>query len=102
MGKGVARVNILVVGINNTSYNTDMKTSISLDDDLLTEADAAARELGVSRSKLLTQALAEHLRKLSDEKLTEQLNRAYPEGEPQESMASLKPLYRRALADDRW
>ena len=81
---------------------TDMKTSISLDDDLLTEADAAARELGVSRSALLTQALAEHLRKRRDAKLREQLDRAYPEGEPQESVAYLKASFARALADDPW
>ena len=79
-----------------------MKTSISLDHHVLLEADAAARELGISRSQLLSEALAEHLRKRREAKLVKQLNRAFPEGEPQGSMASLKPLYRRALADDRW
>lgn len=41
------------------------------------QADAMARDLGLSRSGLVTQALREYLAKRRGEQITEQLNRAY-------------------------
>jgi len=52
-----------------------MKTAVSLPDPLFTEAEAAAKHLGVSRSKLIQIALEEYLKRRRDEELTAQMNR---------------------------
>lgn len=54
-----------------------MKTAISVDDDLITEADHAAREMGVSRSRLFSLALESYLRNREHARILEQLNRVY-------------------------
>lgn len=53
-----------------------MKTAISLPDHLFGEAEAAARELGLSRSKLIQTALEEFLRKRRDAQITAGFNEA--------------------------
>jgi metal-responsive CopG/Arc/MetJ family transcriptional regulator len=63
-----------------------MKTAISVDGHLLTEADRFAREMGLSRSRLFSLALEAYLRRRRQEKMTEQLNRAYA-GEPDQADA---------------
>jgi predicted transcriptional regulator len=58
-----------------------MKTAISVDDSLMEQADEAARDLGLSRSGLIAEALRGYLRLRAQSKTTAQLNKAYP-GEP--------------------
>jgi hypothetical protein len=48
-----------------------MKTAISLPDDLFDQAEAAARDLGMSRSKLIRTALEEFLRRRRDVAIAE-------------------------------
>lgn len=52
-----------------------MKTAISLPDPLFKEAEAAAKDLGLSRSKLIQTALEEFLRRRRDEEVTASINR---------------------------
>ena len=52
-----------------------MKTAISLPDALFTEAEAAAKDLGLSRSKLIQKALEDYLKRRRDEAVTESINR---------------------------
>jgi len=52
-----------------------MKISISLPDPMLKEADAAARKLKVSRSRLIQIALREFLQQRRDDAITESINR---------------------------
>ena len=52
-----------------------MKTAVSLPDPLFDAAEAAAKHLGVSRSKLIQIALEEYLNRRRDEELTAQINR---------------------------
>jgi metal-responsive CopG/Arc/MetJ family transcriptional regulator len=52
-----------------------MKTAISLPDRLFEEADAAAKDLGVSRSKLIQTALEEFLKQRRDDAITQSINR---------------------------
>jgi metal-responsive CopG/Arc/MetJ family transcriptional regulator len=52
-----------------------MKTAISLPDPLFQEAEAAAKDLGLSRSKLIQTALEEFLKRRRDEAVTESINR---------------------------
>ena len=56
-----------------------MKTAISLPDDLFEAADALAKELGVSRSKLYATAVAEYLARRRDEHITDLLDQVYSE-----------------------
>lgn len=53
-----------------------MKTAISLPDPLFQAAEKAAKELGVSRSKLMQQALEDFLQKRKDATIIEAINRA--------------------------
>ena len=66
-------------GITNS-----MKTAISVEDTLMQQADDAARELGLSRSALVAQALRDFLRQRHRAQITEQLNRAYAQPSPAE------------------
>lgn len=53
-----------------------MKTAVSLPDPLFKEAEAAAKDLGLSRSKLIQTALEEFLKRRRDEEVTAALNRS--------------------------
>lgn len=70
-----------------------MKTAISVPDRLFNSADALARRLGVSRSRLYATALAEFLAKHRAGKVTERLNTVYAAEE-----SRLDPALRRAQA----
>ena len=54
-----------------------MKTAISVPDDLFRTAEAAARRLRVSRSKLYATALADFLERHQSDTITERLNEIY-------------------------
>lgn len=54
-----------------------MKTAISLPDHLFAAADALAKRLGMSRSSLVAEALAEYVAKHRHAKVTERLNAVY-------------------------
>ena len=80
-----------------------MKTAISVDDQLLSEADRAAREMGLSRSRLIATALTAYLRLRRQEEITAQLNEVYAEPDPAEARAvkAIKAKFR-ATIKDRW
>ncbi len=59
-----------------------MKTAISLPDTLFEEAEAAAKDLGVSRSRLIQAALEEFLRRRRASETTRRLNKSYAENPP--------------------
>jgi metal-responsive CopG/Arc/MetJ family transcriptional regulator len=78
-----------------------MKTAISLDGELLKEADQTARALGLSRSRLFSLALENYLRHRRQEQLLDQLNQAYSnEPDPTEA-PNLKAKFRSTIKD-RW
>ena len=54
-----------------------MKTAVSVPDDLFRLAEAAARRLKVSRSKLYATALSEFLDRQRTDAVTERLNAVY-------------------------
>lgn len=68
-----------------------MKTAISIPDGLFRTAEAAARRLRVSRSKLYTAALAEFLERQQANAVTERLNEVYAR-----RPAKLEPALHRA------
>jgi metal-responsive CopG/Arc/MetJ family transcriptional regulator len=80
-----------------------MKTAISVDDDLIAEADRTAREMGVSRSRLFSLAIESYLRNREHEKILKQLNRVYA-GEAgavdKRLAARIKGKFRRAIQEN--
>jgi len=54
-----------------------MKTAVSVPDSLFRRAEAAARRLRVSRSKLYATAIAEYLKDQDGSAITERLNAVY-------------------------
>jgi metal-responsive CopG/Arc/MetJ family transcriptional regulator len=78
-----------------------MKTAISVPDRLFSAADALARKLGMSRSRLYTTAVAEYLAKHQAAKVTERLNATYS-AQPSQLDPALRRAQRRALARSEW
>jgi hypothetical protein len=81
-----------------------MKTAISIDDVLLQEADAAARLMGLSRSRLFAMAVGDFLQRQRAEQMLLRLNEVYSgDGEP-----AAKPLLKgirakvRRTIKERW
>src|SRR5258707_14763886 len=54
-----------------------MKTAVSVPDDLFRQAEAAARRLRMSRSRLFTTALSEFLDRQQSNAVTDRLNEVY-------------------------
>jgi metal-responsive CopG/Arc/MetJ family transcriptional regulator len=80
-----------------------MKTAISVDDQLISEADNAAREMGLSRSRLIATALEAYLRKRRQDEITARLNEAYAVPDPDEArlLKAMKAKFA-ATIKDRW
>ncbi len=56
-----------------------MKTDISLPDPIFEAAEALARQLGMSRSELYTEALKSYLQRYNRERILAKLNEVYSE-----------------------
>ncbi len=69
----------------------NMKTAISIPDDLFAEAEAAARRLHVSRSELYATAMEQFLKQDSESAITKRLNEIY-----ERHSAKLDPVLHRA------
>ena len=79
-----------------------MKTAISVDDALMEQADAAARDLGLSRSGLIADALRDYLRKRRRVRTTEQLNVAYSNVPSADERSLVRKLRAKLPVQDRW
>jgi metal-responsive CopG/Arc/MetJ family transcriptional regulator len=78
-----------------------MKTAVSLPDEIFRQAEAAAKKLRVSRSKLYATALSEYLERQRAESVTERLNQVYSKLESKLDLA-LENAMRQTLAKERW
>ncbi len=67
-----------------------MKTAISLPDSVFEEAEALAKQLGLSRSELYTRALQTYLQKYNRAQTLKRLNQVYSE-----NSSELDPLLAR-------
>ena len=79
-----------------------MKTAISMDDELLQEADETARRMGLSRSRLFALAVAAFLQHQRQEQMLRQLNEVYANGmEPAEKrlVRGIKAKVRKATKE---
>lgn len=57
-----------------------VKTAVSMDEGLFREAEEWAEKLGVSRSQLFANAVAEYVRERENEELLRRLNEAHADG----------------------
>ncbi|MGA2272137.1 MAG: hypothetical protein ABSH00_01185 [Bryobacteraceae bacterium] len=78
-----------------------MKTAVSVPDDLFRMAEATARRLRVSRSELYAKAIAEFLKGLQGNAITERLNGVYSRN-PAKVDAGLHRAQLKSLAKDAW
>jgi predicted transcriptional regulator len=78
-----------------------VKTAISLPDDIFEAAEELAEELGMSRSHLYAQAVAEFVAHHRNEDITERLNAIYGEA-PSALDPVLAELQSRSLSRDDW
>jgi metal-responsive CopG/Arc/MetJ family transcriptional regulator len=79
-----------------------VKTAISLPDALFKSADALARRLGVSRSELFANAVAEFIAQYDRSQLTERLNAVYGSSLDDPPDVGLAALQARSLPQDQW
>jgi hypothetical protein len=78
-----------------------MKTAVSVPDDLFRMAEAAARRLRVSRSKLYATAISEFLDRQQTSAVTERLNEVYSR-HPAKVDSALLRAQLRSLDKDSW
>jgi len=79
-----------------------MKTAISVPDALMEEADEAARDLGLSRSRLIADALRDYLRKRRATRITQQLNQAYSDVPGADERRLVRKLKAKMPRQDQW
>jgi metal-responsive CopG/Arc/MetJ family transcriptional regulator len=79
-----------------------MKTAISVDDALMQEADEVARNLGLSRSRLIADALRDYLRKRRGMQITQQLNDTYSDVPSGDERRLVQKLKAKMTVQDRW
>jgi antitoxin MazE6 len=80
-----------------------MKTAISIDDELLREADEAARLMGLSRSRLFAMAIGEFLQARRQEQMLRRLNEVYggeAGPEQRELLKGIKAKVRRTVKEN--
>lgn len=78
-----------------------MKTAISIPDELFRTADALAAELGVSRSELYRNAVAEYVAKRRDKDITARLNEVYREA-PSRLAPDIRRAQGRSVSTEEW
>ncbi|MBI2059131.1 MAG: hypothetical protein HYT87_05105 [Nitrospirae bacterium] len=78
-----------------------MKTAVSLPDELFVSAEALAKRLGLSRSRLIATALADFIAKHRGSRITHQLDKIYSHVDSRLD-ASLRDLQARSLRRDEW
>lgn len=77
-----------------------MKTAVSLPDELFRQADAAAKKLRISRSRLYAAAISEYLGRQRSTLITERLN-AYYSSHPAKIDPGLAKAQLESL-DEKW
>ena len=79
----------------------NMKTAISLPDQLFRLGEIAARKLRMSRSELYAAALKEFLERRESSKITERINKVYSK-EPSNLDAALHSAQMHSLKKEDW
>lgn len=85
----------------NRSYTADVKTAVSLPDEVFRRAERAAKKLGVSRSELYARAIAAYLESFDTGEITKRLDEVYAE-EPAEIDPLLSRMQSASIPDETW
>lgn len=83
-------------------YGSTMKTAISIEDEILREADETARRMGLSRSRLFALAVGDFLQRHRQEQMLARLNEVYSgQAEPMEKrlLKGIKAKVRRTMKE---
>ena len=91
-----------VVRVVIPRYNQSMKTAISIPDELFEAADALANRMGISRSRLYANAVAEHLAKHRDEEVTQRLDAVYGDAREPGLDEALQGAQARSVGSGQW
>lgn len=78
-----------------------MKTALSIPDDLFASADALAKRLGLSRSRLYASALQEYIAKHKSKTVTERLDAVYASHDSSLD-DTVRQAQARSLEKNRW
>lgn len=78
-----------------------MRTTISIDDQLMAHSAQVAKWLGISRSQLVAQALADYLPRIEGDAITTALNRVY-DAEPCDLPDDIAHAYLTWIEDEGW
>jgi len=78
-----------------------MKTAISLPDELFAAMDALAKKLGVARSRLVAEAVAEYVARHRTGRITERLDAVYGT-EAAEVSQSIRKAQRKVISRNDW
>lgn len=73
---------------------TTIKTAVSIEESLFNQADELAREMQVSRSRLIALALENYIAQYRRRKITEILNEEYADGPTAEEVETLEAMRR--------
>ena len=80
-----------------------MKTAISIPDDLFTDAEITAKQLGLARSQLYVKAIKEFIEHHNKDKITEKLNLLYTEAMADNELIDIGiESLREATKNDSW
>ena len=85
----------------NSGYTENMKTAVSVPDDLFRLAEVAARHLRISRSRLYATAISEFLNRQQAGAVTERLNEVYSR-RPAKVDSAFDHAQLRTLDKDSW
>ncbi len=80
-----------------------MKTAISIPDDLFTDAEITAKQLGLARSQLYVKAIKEFIEHHNKDKITEKLNHLYSNSPADNDFSDIGiESLREATKNDSW
>jgi len=83
-----------------------VKTAVSMDKDLFDQAEQIAKEMKVTRSKLVAMALDEFVRRRQEQEISRQINKSYEDHpldeEEKEFIRSSNASIAKLLEDDEW
>ena len=82
-----------------------VRTEITLISSLLDKVDGLARELGISRSQLISTAVQDYVERDETRRMIAAINEVYadfPDEEEQATLRQMLELHRKSMRDDPW
>ena len=79
-----------------------VKTAISVEETLFERAEALAKELSISRSRLFALAVEEFIEKYENQHLLRELNAVYGDPSEEETTYTYKRASHRKLVEGQW